>query len=148
MNKSLEAGERAGRRHEAGYTLLELLVVLAILGLLAAVATPQVLKYLDNAKFGTARTQVGNLALAADLFRFDVGRYPTSEEGLEALSVAPPGVENWNGPYIARGAGLTDPWGNAYRYRSPGEHGPFDIFSYGAASPGESDGTEPPVRNW
>lgn len=139
---------RRRKTSEEGYTLLELLVVLAILGMLAAIATPQVLRYLDNAKLGTARTQIGNLSLAADLYRFDIGRYPTTEEGLEALATAPAGIENWNGPYIAQGSTLLDPWGRPYLYRSPGEHGAFDIFSYGEAGPGESDGQDPAIKNW
>jgi general secretion pathway protein G len=138
----------AGPERDAGYTLLELLVVLGILGLLAVIATPQVLKYLDNARLGTAKTEIGNLSLAADLYRLDVGRYPTTEEGLTALLVAPPDVESWNGPYLTRGAKLTDPWGQAYRYRSPGEHGDFDIFSYGPAGTEGSHAGDPLVKNW
>lgn len=133
---------------DAGYTLLELLVVLGILGLLAVIATPQVLNYLDNARHGTAKTEIGNLSLAADLYRLDVGRYPTTEEGLSALLVAPPNVERWNGPYLTRGAKLTDPWGQPYRYRSPGEHGDFDIFSYGPAGSEGSHAGDPVVKNW
>lgn len=148
MRGNVWARSRPDAEGEAAYTLLELLVVLAILGFLAAIATPQVLKYLDNAKLGAAKTQIGNLSLAVDLYRFDVGHYPTTEQGLEALEGAPTDVESWNGPYITRGASLIDPWGNAYQYRSPGEHGPFDIFSYGAASPGESDASGPSVRSW
>ncbi|HTT85178.1 MAG TPA: type II secretion system major pseudopilin GspG [Rhizomicrobium sp.] len=137
------------RSGEAGYTLMELLVVLAILGLLAAVATPMVLHYLDSAKVSTAKTEVSNLSAGLDLFKYDVGRYPTTEEGLEALISAPEGVENWNGPYIKKTTKLNDPWGHPYNYRYPGTHGgEFDLYSYGA-HPDEAKADEkPPIANW
>src|ERR1700746_2363489 len=101
MEHALRRAART-RRSEGGYTLMELLVVLAILGLLAAIATPMVLHYLDSAKVSTAKTEVSNLAAGLDLFKYDVGRYPTTEEGLEALVSAPQGVDNWNGPYVKK----------------------------------------------
>ncbi|MGH6876167.1 MAG: type II secretion system major pseudopilin GspG, partial [Rhizomicrobium sp.] len=123
---------RPGQSAEAGYTLLELLVVLAILGLLAAIATPMVLHYLDSAKVSTAKTEVSNLAAGLDLYKYDVGSYPTTEQGLAALVSAPQGVDNWNGPYVKKTTKLADPWGNPYKYRFPGSHGEFDLYSYGA----------------
>lgn len=138
----------AQRRDEAGYTLMELLVVLAILGLLAAIATPMVLHYLDSAKVSTAKTEVANLSAGLDLFKYDVGRYPTTQEGLEALVNPPADAENWNGPYVKKTTKLSDPWGHPYNYRSPGSHSEFDIFSYGAAgTPGKSD-EKPQIANW
>lgn len=131
---------------EHGYTLMELLVVLAILGLLAAVATPYVTRYLDEAKVRTAKMEVANISSSLDLFRYDVGRYPTTQEGLNALLKAPPGVENWNGPYIKKTNGLNDPWGHPYVYRNPGEHGEFDISSNGAK--GNLSGGKPEIANW
>lgn len=143
---------RTGRarlhRSEAGYTLMELLVVLAILGLLAAIATPMVLHYLDSAKVSTAKTEVSNLAAGLDLFKYDVGRYPTTEEGLEALVSAPDGVENWNGPYVKKTTKLTDPWGHPYNYRYPGSHAEFDLYSYGAHADTAKNDEKPPIANW
>jgi len=133
---------------EDGYTLMELLVVLAILGFLAAIATPAVIHYLDSAKVSTAKTEVSNLSAGLDLFKIDVGRYPTTEEGLGALVAAPPGAENWSGPYIKKTSGLADPWGHPYYYRSPGQHGAFDLYSYGAKGDGGDAGTKPQIANW
>ncbi len=140
----------ARRLHaQAGYTLMELLVVLAILGLLTAIATPYVLHYLETAKVKTARTEVANVTAGLDMFKADVGRYPTTEEGLDALFKAPPGVDNWDGPYIKKTDALNDPWGRPYHYESPGKHqNEFDLYSYGPhkeAQPGEA---KPPVANW
>ena len=133
---------------EDGYTLMELLVVLAILGFLAAIATPAVIHYLDSAKVSTAKTEVSNLSAGLDLFKIDVGRYPTTEEGLGALIAAPPSAENWNGPYIKKTSGIADPWGHPYYYRSPGQHGAFDLYSYGAKGDGGDAGTKPQIANW
>jgi general secretion pathway protein G len=130
----------------AGYTLMELLVVLAILGFLALVATPQVLQYLGGARVSTAKTEVENLSAALDLFKLDVGRHPSTEEGLAALLKEPPGVTTWNGPYVRRAANLIDPWGRAFVYVSPGEHGEFDLYSYGAE--GENAKGDPIIANW
>ena len=130
-----------------GYTLMELLVVLAILGLLATIATTQVLRYLDHAKVSTAHTQVESFGAALDLFKLDVGRYPTTQEGLDALLKQPPGVEHWNGPYVKVTSSLNDPWGHPFHYRSPGEHGDYDLFSYGPDNNG-AQGGDPPIKNW
>lgn len=136
------------RRNEHGYTLVELLVVLAILGLLAAIATPQVIRYLDHARMKTAVTEVANISSALDLFKFDVGRYPTTQEGLTALATAPVGVTTWNGPYLKQNANLTDPWGRPFNYRAPGQHGEFDLYSYGPNGQDNSNGGKPAVANW
>jgi general secretion pathway protein G len=136
------------RTDESGYTLMELLVVLAILGLLAAIATPMVLHYLDSAKVSTAKTEVSNLAAGLDLYKYDVGRYPTTEEGLQALVVAPEGAENWNGPYVKKTTKLSDPWGHPYNYRFPGTHAEFDLYSYGAHADQAKSDEKPPISNW
>src|SRR5688500_5667042 len=99
------------QRGEHGFTLLELLVVLAILGLLAAIVGPQVIKYLGSSKSETARIQVKNIAASLQLFRLDSGRYPTAQEGLTALVKQPASVPNWNGPYLPDASAITDPWG-------------------------------------
>ena len=139
---------RPQRSAESGYTLMELLVVLAILGLLAAIATPMVLHYLDSAKVSTAKTEVSNLAAGLDLFKYDVGRYPTTQEGLVALVSAPEGVDNWNGPYVKKSTKLADPWGHPYNYRFPGSHAEFDLFSYGAHADTAKNDEKPPIANW
>jgi general secretion pathway protein G len=140
---------RSRESGEAGYTLMELLVVLAILGLLAAVATPMVLHYLDSAKVSTAKTEVSNLSAGLDLFKYDVGRYPTTQEGLESLITAPEGVENWNGPYIKKTMKLNDPWGHPYNYKFPGTHGgEFDLYSYGAHPDEVKNDEKPLIANW
>ena len=131
---------------EAGYTLMELLVVLAILGFLALVATPQVLQYLSSARLSTAKTEVENLTAALDLFKLDVGRHPSTDEGLAALLKAPPGAATWNGPYVKRQANLVDPWGHPFIYVAPGEHGEFDLYSYGPE--GENAKGDPVIASW
>jgi general secretion pathway protein G len=131
-----------------GFTLIELLVVLVILGLLAGLVGPQVMKYLGSAKTDSARLQIEDLAASLDLYRLEVGRYPTTQEGLEALVEAPPGASNWNGPYLKKRQIPKDPWGNEYHYRSPGEHGPFDLYSLGADDSEGGDGENQDVVSW
>lgn len=117
---------------EAGFTLIELLVVLVILGLLAALAGPRVLGYLGGARADAARLQLQSLDQALDLYRLDTGSYPTTQQGLQALIRDPGGVRGWRGPYLDAAAVPTDPWGNPYAFRSPGEGRPYDLFSLGA----------------
>jgi general secretion pathway protein G len=132
----------------AGFTLIELLVVLVILGLLAGLVGPQVLKYLSSASSDTARLQIENLSNAMEGYRIEVGRYPSTEEGLEALVEAPPGATRWNGPYLKKSVIPKDPWGNEYNYRSPGEHGPFDIFSLGSDNAPGGEGESRDIVSW
>lgn len=134
------------RNREQGYTLVELLVVLAIMGLLATIVTTQVLRYFSSAKVSTAHAQVESLSSALDLYKLDVGTYPTTQEGLAALKVKPPSAENWNGPYVKNTITLKDPWGHPYIYVSPGKHGEYDLSSNGPdGTPANGD---PPVKNW
>ena len=132
----------------AGFTLIELLVVLVILGLLAGLVGPQVMKYLSSASSDTARLQIENLSNALEGYRIEVGRYPTTEEGLEALVEAPPGATRWNGPYLKKSVIPQDPWGNEYNYRSPGEHGPFDIYSLGSDNAPGGEGESRDIVSW
>jgi general secretion pathway protein G len=140
-------GIRQGRTR-AAFTLIELLVVLAIIGLLAAIASPQVMKHLGHAKTQTAKLEIKNLGVALDLYRIDVGSYPKQEQGLAALMQQPTGVEAWKGPYLDKKTALNDPWGQPYIYRIPGQHGDYDLLSYGAdkAEGGTSDNED--VTNW
>lgn len=140
--------EIRARRGEAGYTLIELLVVLAILGFLAAIATPMVIHYLNSAKVSTAKTEVSNFSAGLDLYKLDVGSYPSTQQGLEALLKAPEGASNWNGPYIKKTAALNDPWGHPYNYRSPGQYGEFDLYSYGPKGDEGNTGAKPLIANW
>lgn len=117
---------------QSGFTLVELLVVLAILGLLVAIASPQVLKYLSRAKVDTAQIEIKNLSAALDLYMIDVGRYPTQQEGLAALITNPGGLPTWHGPYLKATAVPLDPWGHPYQYRIPGQHGDYDLYTLGA----------------
>ena len=128
-------------KHFQGFTLVELLVVLAILGLLAGLVGPQVMKHFAGAKSDTAKLQIADLGAALDLFYLDNGRYPSGSEGLGALVKEPSGLPQWNGPYLKKTAIPKDPWGNDYQYQSPGQHGTYDLSSYGAdnAPGGEKD---------
>jgi general secretion pathway protein G len=134
-------------RNRHGFTLIELLVVMVIIGLLAALVGPRFIRQEEKAKIKAAKAQIELLGTALDTFRLDVGRYPSSQEGLEALRTKPGGLERWDGPYLKKDLPL-DPWGKAYVYKSPGEHGAFDIVSYGAdgAPGGEEDNRD--ITSW
>jgi len=124
------------RRGNAGFTLVEILVVITIIGLIMAIVGPRVLNYLGESKVKAAKIQIESFSSALDLFYLDAGRFPSTSEGLTALVQRTPGVAAWNGPYLKGGAVPNDPWNHPYLYRSPAEHGPYDIMSYG------SDGQE------
>ncbi len=138
--------QRNNRLQEAGYTLVELLVVLAILALLVGIATPLVLKYLDSAKVSVARVQIDNLSASLDLFKLDMDNYPTQQEGLQALITAPDGASDWNGPYVKNTTNLDDPWGHPYQYRIPGQHGAYDLWSEGPH--GQDNEEKAEIANW
>jgi general secretion pathway protein G len=131
-----------------GFTLIELLVVLMILGLIAGVIGPRVVGYLGGAKSDTAKLQIEELGAALDLYKLEVGRYPSTEEGLQALVQAPAGTAGWRGPYLKKKQVPKDPWGNPYRYAAPGQHGVYDVYSYGADNRqgGEDDNKD--VASW
>ena len=121
---------------ERGFTLVELLVVITIIALIMGIVGPRVLNYLTESKAKAAKIQIESFGSALDLFFLDTGRYPSGSEGLTALVRRPGNIAAWNGPYLKGGNVPSDPWNNAYQYRAPGEHGPYDIRSYG------SDGQE------
>ena len=126
------------RPRMAGFTLLELLVVVAIIGLLSAYVGPRVLSHLGRSETAVAKAQVDAFAKALDTYRLDVGRYPTTEQGLAALVAAPATETRWRGPYLGK-AVPNDPWGKPYIYRSPGTNKDFEVISYGKdGSPGGS----------
>lgn len=148
MNTSFRPKWLQRRRDDGGFTLLEMLVVLAIMGLLAAIIAPQVLKYLGTSRTQTAKVQIQNVDAALQLFRLDVGRFPTQEEGLNALVTAPPTAPGWNGPYLQKSAALNDPWANPYQYRNPGRHGEVDVYSLGSDHAEGGTGEAADVGNW
>jgi general secretion pathway protein G len=139
---------RAPRHGESGFTLVEILVVITIIGLIMALVGPRVLNYLAESKVKATRIQIESLSSALDLYYLDVGRYPSSAEGLAALAQQPGGVQTWNGPYLRTGTVPNDPWGHPYIYRSPGEHGSFDIISLGSDGQEGGTGTAADVVSW
>lgn len=136
------------RKRESGLTLVEMLVVLLIIGLIASFAVPQVMNYVGGARSDAAAVQVKRLGGILDLYRLDLGAYPSTEDGLEALVRAPAGSPRWNGPYLQQADALTDPWGRPYLYRSPGEHGAYDLYSLGADGRPGGEGENADVANW
>ncbi len=140
---------RSDRDHAAGFTLLEILVVLVILGLVAAVvAGPQIFKYLGTAKTEASKVQIERIAGALDLYRLEVGRYPSEEEGLAALIEEPAGVSTWNGPYLKKKESLVDPWARTFIYAIPGDHGEYDLYTLGADNTEGGDGEDRDITNW
>jgi general secretion pathway protein G len=135
-------------RREAGFTLLELLVVLAIMGLLAAIIGPQVIKYLGSSRTQTARVQIQNIVAALELYKLDVGHYPTQAEGLGALVTAPQSEAGWNGPYLKRETAIKDPWGEMYIYKNPGQHGEVDVYTLGSDKAEGGTGEAQDVGSW
>ena len=130
---------RCGDR-QAGFTLVELLVVLVILSLIMGLVGPRVLSYLSDSRVKAAKLQIDSLSAALDLFYLDTGRYPSKSEGLDVLIERRPSVEHWNGPYLQQNALPLDPWGNPYEYRIPGEKTAYEIVSLGAD--GREGGTD------
>ncbi len=134
-------------RNSRGFTLIELMVVIIILGLLAALVAPKMFGRVGEAKQKSTKAQIELFGTALDSLRLDVGRYPTTSEGLQALRAQPSGMDKWNGPYLPKEIPL-DPWGNPYYYQSPGNHFDYDLYSFGADNAEGGEGEDEDVVSW
>jgi len=132
----------------SGMTLIEILVVLVLIGIVLGIVGGNFIGRGEKAKADAAKIEIGQIGQSLDLFKLEVGRYPTSQEGLQALISAPPGLPNWNGPYRKKSTLPKDPWGNEYRYSAPGQHGPYDIMSYGADGKEGGEGANKDILSW
>jgi len=136
-----------GKEKEKGFTFFEILVVVTIIGLLAALVGPRLWGKISGGKQTAAKAEIELLGTALDAFRLDTGRYPTTEEGLKAIREQPSGVDNWNGPYLPKEIPV-DPWRRPYVYRCPGEHGEYDLISYGADGVEGGEGENADITSW
>lgn len=134
------------RSNQKGFTLIELLIVMIILGLLAALVAPKMFQKVGSSKQKAAKTQIALFGTALDTYRLDLGHYPSSDEGLQALRTNP-GDDNWDGPYLPKDI-PKDPWGQEYVYQSPGEHGDYDLYSLGADKQEGGEGEDADVNSW
>ncbi len=137
----------ASAYHSKGFTLLELLVVMVILGLLAGYVAPKYFGQVGKSEVKVARAQIDAFDKALDQYRLDIGHYPSTAQGMSALSSKPANEAKWDGPYLKK-AVPPDPWGNAYQYRQPGEHGEYDLFSYGKDGQLGGSGEAADITNW
>lgn len=135
-------------RAQSGFTLIEIMVVMAIIAMLAAMVGPRLIRQQEKAQVKAAAAQIERLGTTLDTFRLDVGRYPSTQEGLAALNSPPSGVSRWDGPYLNKAVPL-DPWNNPYQYRSPGQGGrPYDLFSFGADGAPGGEGDNRDITSW
>jgi general secretion pathway protein G len=139
---------RAVSCSQAGFTLIEVLIVLGIVAMLATFATPQLLRYLGHAKVDTARIQLSAITTAIELYALDNGGYPNQQVGLVALVRQPPGLRSWRGPYLKKAEGLVDPWGRPYGYRIPGRQSSFEVFTLGRDNATGGQGEDQDVVTW
>src|SRR6266511_5981244 len=148
MTTNARTRVRTARRRARGMTLIEILVVLVLLAVIMSVVAGNYLGRGEKAKADAAKIEIGQISQTLDLYKLEVGRYPTSQEGLQALIAPPAGVSNWNGPYWKKATVPKDPWGNDYVYVFPGQHGAYDIMSYGADGKEGGDGADKDVASW
>lgn len=139
--------EKCKPERDEGYTLLELLVVLAIIGLLIAITAPQVMKILGGAKSDAAKLQIESLSQSLDFYELDMDGYPTTAQGLAALMAKPAGVTSWRGPYVRNSRNLKDPWGKPYLYVSPGKSGAYDLITLGRDGKADGEGDDADVSS-
>jgi general secretion pathway protein G len=142
-----EVGAPPQARRESGFTLLELLVVMVIIGLLAGLVAPQYFNQIGKSNVKIAKAQIDSLGKALDQYRLDVGVYPTTEEGLDALYTRPQNEPRWSGPYLKKAVPL-DPWNRPYVYRSPGEHGEYDLYTLGKTGQPGGTGEDVAITSW
>ena len=135
------------RSKSAGMTLIEILVVLVLIGIVMGIVGSNFLGRGEKAKADAAKIEIGQISQSLDLFKLEVGRYPSTQEGLQALISAPAGVTNWNGPYWKKQSVPKDPWGNEYKYAAPGQAGPYDIVSLGADGKEGGEGVNKDITN-
>ena len=131
-----------------GMTLIEILVVLTLIGIVMGIVGGNYLGQGEKAKQKAAKIEIEQIGQTLDMFKLEVGRYPTTQEGLQALLTAPTGVTNWNGPYWKKSTLPKDPWTNEYKYASPGQHGAYDLWSYGADGKEGGEGTDKDITSW
>lgn len=137
----------SARYAHAGFTLLELLVVMVIIGLLASYVAPKYFSQVGKSEIRTAQAQIDSFGKAIDQFRLDTGRFPTTEEGLNSLVTKPANDPKWHGPYLAKSIPL-DPWGHSYVYKAPGSHGDYDLLSYGKDGQPGGANENADITNW
>jgi general secretion pathway protein G len=146
MDKFCGPAPAVSRRR--GFTLLELLVVLVVMGMLAAIVTPQVMSMMSGAKSNAANLQIEAITTALNYYQIDVGNYPTQEQGLASLIKRPADAQIWRGPYIRKAQHLLDPWKRPYLYRTPGQEGVFDVYTLGADGKEGGEGDNADIGNW
>ncbi len=136
------------KKYSKGFTLLELLVVLGIIAMLAGIVGPQVMKHMGTAKIKAAKVQIEDISTALDMYKLDVGNYPNNQQGLAVLVEKPADVKQWNGPYLRKDKVPVDPWQQEYHYQQPGQHGKFDLYSYGADDKQGGEGEDQDINSW
>jgi len=135
------------KKSEKGFSLIELLIVMVIIGMLASLVGPKMFSKVGKSKQKSAKAQISMLETSLDMYRLDMGKYPTTDQGLAALRVKPDDNENWDGPYLPKEVPM-DPWGNPYQYESPSEHGDFQIIANGADGTEGGEGEDQDIVSW